>query len=94
MKTLAQETGALSYFPQTVQELKGIYAGISDELSNQYSIGYSPIELAPRRPLPPHHRQGQRASGVPSARTPGLYGGDASYRAVTPDSGAMIDRRV
>ena len=42
MKTLAQETGALSYFPQTVQELKGIYASISDELSNQYSIGYSP----------------------------------------------------
>lgn len=42
MKTLAQETGALSFFPQTVQELKGIYASISDELSNQYSIGYSP----------------------------------------------------
>ena len=42
MKTLAQETGALSYFPQSVQELKGIYASISDELSNQYSIGYSP----------------------------------------------------
>ena len=42
MKTLAQETGALSYFPQGVQELKGIYASISDELSNQYSIGYSP----------------------------------------------------
>ena len=42
MKSLAQETGALSYFPQSVQELKGIYAGISDELSNQYSIGYSP----------------------------------------------------
>lgn len=43
MKTLAQETGALSYFPQSVQELKGIYAGISDELSTQYSIGYSPL---------------------------------------------------
>lgn len=42
MKTLAQETGAQSYFPQSVQELKGIYAGISDELSNQYSIGYAP----------------------------------------------------
>jgi len=42
MKTLAQETGALSFFPQSVQELKGIYASISDELSNQYSIGYSP----------------------------------------------------
>lgn len=41
MKTLAQETGAQSFFPQSVQELKGIYASISDELSNQYSIGYS-----------------------------------------------------
>jgi Ca-activated chloride channel family protein len=47
MKTLAQETGALSYFPQSVQELKGIYAGISDELSNQYSIGYSPSNWRP-----------------------------------------------
>jgi Ca-activated chloride channel homolog len=47
MKTLAQETGALSYFPQSVQELKGIYAGISDELSNQYSIGYSPTNWRP-----------------------------------------------
>jgi Ca-activated chloride channel family protein len=47
MKTLAQETGAQSYFPQSVQELKGIYAGISDELSNQYSIGYSPSNWRP-----------------------------------------------
>jgi Ca-activated chloride channel homolog len=42
MKTLAQETGAQSYFPSAVQELKGIYATISDELSKQYSIGYAP----------------------------------------------------
>lgn len=47
MKTLAQETGAVSYFPQSVQELKGIYAGISDELSTQYSIGYSPLNWRP-----------------------------------------------
>jgi Ca-activated chloride channel family protein len=47
MKMLAQETGALSYFPQNVQELKSIYAGISDELSNQYSIGYAPANLRP-----------------------------------------------
>jgi Ca-activated chloride channel family protein len=47
MKTLAQETGALSYFPQAVQELKGIYASISDELSNQYSLGYSPTNWRP-----------------------------------------------
>jgi len=42
MKTLAQETGAQSFFPQSIQELKGIYAAISDELEKQYSIGYSP----------------------------------------------------
>ena len=42
MKTLAQETGAQSFFPQSVQELKGIYAAIGEELSSQYSIGYSP----------------------------------------------------
>jgi VWFA-related protein len=47
MKTLAQETGAVSFFPQTIQELKGIYASISDELSNQYSIGYSPSNWRP-----------------------------------------------
>jgi Ca-activated chloride channel family protein len=47
MKTLAQETGAQSFFPQSVQELKGIYGSISDELSNQYSIGYSPTNWRP-----------------------------------------------
>jgi Ca-activated chloride channel homolog len=47
MKTLAQETGAQSFFPQSVQELKGIYASISDELSKQYSIGYSPTNWRP-----------------------------------------------
>jgi Ca-activated chloride channel homolog len=47
MKTLAQETGAQSFFPQSVQELKGIYASISDELSNQYSIGYSSTNWHP-----------------------------------------------
>lgn len=42
MKSLAQETGAQSYFPQSLQDLRGIYAGIYDELANQYSIGYAP----------------------------------------------------
>ena len=42
MKSLAQETGALWYFPHSIQDLRGIYAGISDELANQYSIGYAP----------------------------------------------------
>lgn len=42
MKSLAQETGAQAFFPHSVQDLKGIYAGIADELAGQYSIGYAP----------------------------------------------------
>ena len=42
MKTLARETGAESYFPTTVAQLKGVYDTIAQELSSQYSIGYSP----------------------------------------------------
>ena len=42
MRTLAQETGAQAFFPVQIAELKGIYAGIAQELSNQYSLAYSP----------------------------------------------------
>lgn len=47
MKTLARETGAQAFFPEFVQDLKGVYAAIADELSNQYSIGYSPSNARP-----------------------------------------------
>jgi Ca-activated chloride channel family protein len=42
MKTLAAETGGTSFFPDVVQELKNVYGTIADELSVQYSIGYTP----------------------------------------------------
>ena len=42
MKTLAQETGAQAFFPQSVNELKSVYDSIAGELSSQYSLGYSP----------------------------------------------------
>ncbi|CAN5835601.1 hypothetical protein BH18ACI5_BH18ACI5_08280 [soil metagenome] len=42
MRSLAQETGAQSFFPKSVTELKGVYDNIAGELSSQYSIGYSP----------------------------------------------------
>jgi len=41
MRTLARETGALSFFP-AVEELKSVYASIAQELAHQYSIGYVP----------------------------------------------------
>ena len=42
LRSLAQETGAQSFFPKSVTELKGVYDDIAGELSSQYSIGYSP----------------------------------------------------
>jgi Ca-activated chloride channel family protein len=42
MKSLAQETGARSFFPEHIDELAGVYGTIADELANQYAIGYSP----------------------------------------------------
>ena len=42
MRTLAKETGAQSFFPATVQELKSVYSSISDELEAQYSLAYAP----------------------------------------------------
>src|SRR6185295_9335769 len=41
MKQLAQETGGRAFFPANVDELTGIYGQISDELSSQYTLGYS-----------------------------------------------------
>ncbi len=41
MKSLAQETGARSYFPTDVSELAGIYSLIADELASQYALGYT-----------------------------------------------------
>jgi len=41
MKALALETGARSFFPADISELSGVYGIIAQELSNQYSIGYT-----------------------------------------------------
>jgi Ca-activated chloride channel homolog len=42
MKSLAQETGAQSFFPASVHQLKNVYDTITAELMTQYSLGYSP----------------------------------------------------
>jgi Ca-activated chloride channel homolog len=42
LKSLAQETGAEAFFPAQVTELQGVYSSIAQELSSQYSIGYTP----------------------------------------------------
>jgi Ca-activated chloride channel family protein len=41
MKALAQETGARAFFPNDMSQLSGVYTMITDELSNQYALGYT-----------------------------------------------------
>jgi Ca-activated chloride channel homolog len=41
LRQFAQETGGRSFFPSRVEDLKDVYAQISDELASQYSIGYA-----------------------------------------------------
>ena len=41
MRQLAQETGGRSFFPARIEDLAGVYAQIADELSSQYTIGYT-----------------------------------------------------
>jgi VWFA-related protein len=42
VRTLSQETGGRAFFPLKVDDLAGVYTEIGDELSSQYTIGYTP----------------------------------------------------
>ena len=42
LRQFAQETGGRSFFVQKAEELTGVYGQISDELSSQYTMGYTP----------------------------------------------------
>ena len=41
LRQLSQETGGRAFFPNHVNELSGVYEQISDELSSQYTVGYT-----------------------------------------------------
>ena len=41
LKQLAQQTGGRSFFPNQLADLNGTYTQISDELSSQYTVGYT-----------------------------------------------------
>jgi Ca-activated chloride channel family protein len=41
LKSLSQETGGRAFFPRAVSELDAIYSQIADELSSQYTVGYT-----------------------------------------------------
>ena len=46
MRTFAKETGGQAFFPRFYGEFPSIYQAISQSLRNQYSIGYSPTNMA------------------------------------------------
>ena len=77
LKALAQETGAEAFFPADIVELQGVYGSIAQELSSQYSLGYSPVnaradgrfrtivvQIVSRPELRPKARRGYTAEGV------------------------------
>ena len=41
LRQLSQETGGRAFFPNQATELNSVYAQISDELSSQYTVGYT-----------------------------------------------------
>ncbi len=41
LRQLSQETGGRAFFPNHLSDLSGVYGQISDELSSQYTVGYT-----------------------------------------------------
>ena len=41
LRQLSQETGGRAFFPSQATDLNGIYSQIADELSSQYTVGYT-----------------------------------------------------
>jgi len=41
LRQLSQETGGRSFFPNQIADLNGIYGQIAEELSSQYTVGYT-----------------------------------------------------
>ena len=41
LRQLSQETGGRAFFPNHINELNSVYGQISEELSSQYTVGYS-----------------------------------------------------
>jgi Ca-activated chloride channel homolog len=41
LRQLAQQTGGRAFFPNQLADLNGVYSQIADELSSQYTVGYT-----------------------------------------------------
>src|SRR5262249_15768212 len=75
---LAQETGARSFFPNRIEDLNGVYGQIADELSSQYTIGYTSKNQLRNGAWRRLVVQVSRPNGVPRAKK-GYYAPTAHY---------------
>ena len=76
LRQLSQETGGRAFFPTQAGELPAIYGQISDELSSQYTVGYTSRNAEARRRLAPCRRARQPAERGAAHQT-GVFRADA-----------------
>jgi Ca-activated chloride channel homolog len=79
LKQLTQQTGGRAFFPKRIEDLAGVYGQISDELANQYLIGYSSKNtrrdggwrrIVVRVEKPGVHTRAKQGYFAPTASTP------------------------
>ena len=56
LRQLSQETGGRSFFPSQIADLNSVYGQIAEELSSQYTVGYTSKKPQARRRVAPRRR--------------------------------------
>ena len=82
MRALARDTGARSFFPQSVRELPAIYHEIAQELANQYELGYLPSPSGTRSGF---KRVTVHVENAVARTRSGYYADPGSIVATSPD---------
>jgi Ca-activated chloride channel family protein len=82
MRALAHDTGARSFFPESIGELPAIYREIAHELANQYELGYFPSPLGTRSGF---KRVTVHVENAVARTRSGYYADQGSVAATSPD---------
>jgi Ca-activated chloride channel family protein len=82
MRALAHDTGARSFFPESIGELPAIYREIAHELANQYELGYFPSPSGTRSGF---KRVTVHVENAVARTRSGYYADQGSVAATSPD---------
>ena len=81
LRQLSQETGGRAFFPSQLGDLANVYGQISDELSSQYTVGYTSRNARHERRVAPD--RGARQPAEPHrANQTGLFRADGQMNVV------------